>query len=83
MTTIARCAWQESERGWGCRDDGYSLHLSIKDCEEFIADYWANMPDTPPSTYSRPMTPRDIPTPDNPKLLKKLRNSKNGLRFYD
>ena len=46
--------WEESERGWGTRPDGYSLHLSDTDREAFIKDYWAGMPNAVPDEYSRP-----------------------------
>lgn len=46
--------WEESELGWGVRPDGYSLHKSEEDRDAFVLQYWAGMPDTPPSEYSRP-----------------------------
>jgi hypothetical protein len=46
--------WEESERGWGTRPDGYSLHLTDADREVFIARYWADMPKYVPDEYSRP-----------------------------
>lgn len=48
-------AWLESERGWGQRSDGYSLHRTLDDCGEYIRDYWAEMPDETPDEYSRPI----------------------------
>lgn len=46
--------WEESERGWGVRPDGYSFHLSEKDLSEYIERYWARMPKEIPDEYSRP-----------------------------
>lgn len=46
--------WTESERGWGQRPDGCSLHLTIEDYNLFLEDYWADMPDSAPDEYSRP-----------------------------
>lgn len=46
--------WEESERGWGTRPDGYSLHLSEADKNAFIKTYWDGMPDEAPDEYSRP-----------------------------
>jgi hypothetical protein len=46
--------WEESERGWGTRPDGYSLHLSFADLKIFINEYWDGMPDEVPDEYSRP-----------------------------
>ena len=52
---IALCQkWLESEAGWGCRDDGFSLHQNIEDCKKYIADYWNSMPKETPDEYSRP-----------------------------
>jgi len=31
--------WTESERGWGTRPDGYSVHLTNADSEKFLAEY--------------------------------------------
>lgn len=47
--------WEESERGWGVRPDGYSIHLSLEDAQAFIKAYWDRQPDGPaPDEYSRP-----------------------------
>ena len=31
--------WEESERGWGTRPDGYSLHKSDADREQYIREH--------------------------------------------
>jgi hypothetical protein len=51
---VLRQDWEESERGWGTRPDGYSLHLHEDDREAFIKAYWDSMPDHAPAEYSRP-----------------------------
>lgn len=54
---LCQC-WEESERGWGTRPDGYSLHRSEEDLRRFIRRYWDSMPDdnSPiPYEYSRPV----------------------------
>lgn len=45
--------WEESERGWGTRPDGYSLHLNETDRKAFVRDYWDRMPDEVQDEYSR------------------------------
>ena len=46
--------WEESERGWGVRPDGFSLHLSMEDCRRFREEYWAQQPKSfVPDEYSR------------------------------
>ncbi len=58
MTTLERIVirldWEESERGWGVRPDGCSLHLTQKDCERYVKKYWVGMPKEAPDEYSRP-----------------------------
>lgn len=46
--------WEESERGWGTRPDGVSLHKSKADCDAYVKKYWEGMPDRAPDEYSRP-----------------------------
>jgi len=31
--------WEESERGWGVRDDGYSVHLTEEDYQEYLKEF--------------------------------------------
>ena len=54
MTTVVVQKWEESERGWGVRPDGYSLHPDIAALKRYIAAYWKKMPDGVPDEYSRP-----------------------------
>jgi hypothetical protein len=53
-TTVLCQIWQESERGWGTRPDGYSLHVSQEALIEYVDQYWKRMPDEPPDEYSSP-----------------------------
>lgn len=46
--------WEESERGWGSRPDGFSLHLNQEDLEKYVKAYWDRMPAVAPDEYSRP-----------------------------
>jgi hypothetical protein len=46
--------WEESERGWGCRPDGYSIHPDEAARRRYVDAYWADMPDETPDEYSRP-----------------------------
>lgn len=74
--------WEESERGWGCRPDGFSLHRTEADRKAFVEAYWARMPNRAPSEYSRPTgTPYHIPP--TPEQLARVEASANGARFYD
>ncbi|MBI2047775.1 MAG: hypothetical protein HYT27_01415 [Parcubacteria group bacterium] len=73
--------WEESERGWGTRPDGYSLHLTDEDREQYIKDYWKQMPNEVPDEYSRPDgTPYSCLI--NTKTYRQIKKSKNGIRLF-
>lgn len=70
--------WEESERGWGTRPDGYSLHLADADRKAFIKEYWDRMPDAAPDEYSRPDgTPYKAEV--DAETYAKVKASKNGI----
>ena len=77
---VVKVRWEESEQGWGCRPDGYSLHRNSKDADEFIKDYWDRMPNDVPSEYSRPLG-RDIVEVEQ-VIYDAVIESKNGVRYY-
>lgn len=53
--------WEESERFWGVRPDGFSFHRNPEEAERFIKDYWDKQPKgEAPDEYSRPTTGRPI-----------------------
>lgn len=73
--------WEESERGWGVRPDGASLHLSTEDSAQFVKAYWAQQPDEVPDEYSRPSgKPKLIEVDD--ETYEKIEASKNGIRIW-
>lgn len=49
--------WEESERGWGVRPDGFSIHLSMEECRRFRDEFWekqrARDGGVVPESYSR------------------------------
>lgn len=52
--------WEESERGWGTRPDGYTVHLQEEDFIHFLSNMrqreMAGMPEGyVPESYSRPI----------------------------
>lgn len=54
---IAYCQkWEESERGWGTRPDGYCLHKTREEVDRYIKQYWESLPNTVgvPDEYDRP-----------------------------
>lgn len=75
--------WTESERGWGCRPDGCSLHISKDEYDRYVDSYWKKMPDEPPDEYSRPDGEGVyIDIPDDHNIAVKLKDSKS-IRFWN
>lgn len=80
--TLWRQNWLESERGWGIRPDGYSLHTTRGDVDAYIAQYWDGMPDTVPDEYSRPDgEPYQVEVEMTPELVLNFM-FKNSVRCY-
>jgi hypothetical protein len=73
-------SWEESERGWGQRPDGISLHKTEQDYEDYIAEYWDSMPDEVPDEYDRPATDDLDKVLISQKLFKQIKG--NGLRLW-
>ena len=79
---VIKQTWTESERGWGCRPDGFSLHASVEDMEQFNKEYWDRQPKGPaPDEYSRPdENPTEVSV--GLKTFKEVKASKNGIRSW-
>lgn len=71
--------WEESEKGWGVRSDGFSLHLTDADRKAFIREYWDGMPKTIPDEYSR-ISGTPYTATVNATMFAKVKASKNGIR---
>jgi len=81
MKTVVIVEWVESERNWGVRPDGCSLHLTQKDADTYVSDYWKIMPDSTPDEYSRPSgVSKLIEVSDT--LFKHIEATKNGVRIW-
>jgi hypothetical protein len=74
--TVYRQNWLESERGWGIRPDGYSLHLSRLDRDVYVRQYWDRMPNQVPDEYSRCAVEVDEAT------YAAIAASQHGIRRY-
>lgn len=81
MPRVVCQEWEESERGWGCRPDGYTLHLTEQDRAAYVQAHWDSLPDgRAPSVYSRPRgTPYEIDVDD--ETLAKVESSSRGYAF--
>lgn len=58
MKPIVVQEWEESERGWRRRPDGFSLHLTVADAKAYAKEYWdeekkRNSKGGVPDEYSR------------------------------
>lgn len=52
--TAYAVSWTESEAGWGCRGDGWSIHKDEAEVSKYQQEYWARQPKETPHEYSRP-----------------------------
>lgn len=77
--------WEETEAGWGCRPDGYTLHKAKEDIQTFLrrmrdreaAEGYG--PGRPPPEYSRPCgDPYQADVTDQ-VILDRLQGSPDGV----
>lgn len=73
--------WEESELDWGRRPDGYSFHLTEKDRQHYIREYWDEMPESVPDIYSRPCG-KPYKAIVDAETFSAVKASKNGLRKF-
>ena len=81
LEQVVRLDWEESEKGWGVRPDGCSLHLTTRDCKNFVKEYWARMPEETPDEYSRP-SGEPFQAYVDKQTYEQIKKSKNGIRRY-
>ena len=84
--TVVAQEWEESERGWGCRPDGASLHLTESDRAAYVKDYWdrekqRNPSGGVPDEYSRE-SGSPILIDVDAKTYKQIKASKNGIMVW-
>lgn len=71
--------WEKVTKPNTCCADGCSYHLTEKDKEDFIKEYWANMPEKAPNSYSKPLGKSKLKEIDD-DLYRTIKSSKNGVR---
>ena len=72
---------EETERGWGTRPDGFSLHVSHDALARYIKEYWSTMPKAVPYEYSRPDgTPYEVGVSD--EVFARIEASGDGIPYY-
>lgn len=76
--------WEESERGWGTRPDGFTLHLTQEAHKAFVEAFWKRQKEicgpTAPDEYTRTSgEPKLVQVSE--KIYRKLvkHKAKNGL----
>ena|SRR6185369_4453947 len=76
--------WEESERGWGVRPDGYSIHRTEADRAEYVEGYMtrqqALLGDAVPDEYTRPAGLGFAGFADEDDMAEL--GEKNGRMFY-
>lgn len=78
---VIRKGWIESERGWGQKPYGYSLHLTEGDMKAFIDEHWSKWPDEVPEWFYGPdimSFPRPFEVDE--KTYQDIKKSRNGIR---
>lgn len=73
--------WEESERGWGVRPDGCSLHLSLDDSTKYVKNYTKTLPKEVPDEYSRVSGP-PISVFVSEVIYNRIRESEAGIRLF-
>lgn len=81
LEEVVCVSWEESERGWGERPDGCSLHLTRDDYQTFLKQYWDSMPGGVPDEYSRPAG-EPVTAHVSRDLYKRIQESGKGLRLW-
>jgi hypothetical protein len=82
LEKVLYVSWEESERGWGTRPDGCSLHLTINDWDSYFKSYVKTLPRFVPDEYSRPAG-RPIEVEVTHALYKRIEESKYGIRIRE
>lgn len=53
MNKVILQLWEESERGWGTRPDGCSIHIDLKNQKEYIKKFYEDRSGDVPDVYER------------------------------
>lgn len=84
VRTVLAQDWEESERGWGTRPDGFTLHLTLDAHKAYVEAFWkrqrAQLGEATPDEYTRTCgDPKLVEVSE--KIYRKLvkHKAKNGL----
>lgn len=53
MNKVILQLWEESERGWGVRPDGCSMHIDNTNRDKYVRDVYKDRTDDVPDSYER------------------------------
>lgn len=73
--------WTESERGWGTRPDGISIHKSKEDYQIYMEKFCKEQSSEVPDEYSRADSKLRVANISD-RLYEKMTLSKNGIRIW-
>lgn len=74
--------WEESERGWGTRPDGISIHTTSEEADRYVQAYNDNLPKECPAEYERPTTGNKIKVEVCDKIAERITGDKQSCRLY-
>lgn len=82
VRTVVAQDWEESERGWGVRPDGFTLHLTTQARDAYVKHYnetYNNLPSAPDEYTRVSGEPKMVEVSE--KIYRKLvkHKDKNGL----
>jgi len=73
--------WEESERGWGVRPDGCSIHLDEFQHDLYVQNVYKKRPDEVPDEYDR-VCGRVIEAFVSDEIFEKVQERKN-IRIFE
>lgn len=87
MPTVVIQKWEESERGWGVRPDGWSMHTTEEVRAEYVSWFMAMqqelLGEAVPDEYSRPSGTPYVADVDDDTFAKLEANKMDTVRFHN
>lgn len=74
--------WEETERGWGTRPDGISIHTTSEEADRYVQAYNDCLHKECPAEYDRPTTGKKIKVEVCDELAKRITGDKQSCRLY-
>lgn len=74
--------WEETERGWGTRPDGISIHTTSEEADRYVQAYNDCLHKECPAEYDRPTTGKKIKVEVCDKIAERITVDKKSCRLY-